>query len=161
MHEGPRNQSLATPWAVVREIEKAIGRSFELDVCATEETAKAPLYFDEDDDGLSQPWDRLWFCNPPFNDIKSWSAKAINVEAPGVMIVPSNRTEQAWFHQLRELERNGYASLVFLQRRVNYEGGPSSAPFPSCLWGIGPDWMLRDLRQIENIPRDKLFKEST
>lgn len=38
---------------------------FTLDVCAVPENAKCEKFYTPDDDGLSQPWDGVVWCNPP------------------------------------------------------------------------------------------------
>ena len=52
--------------------------SFE-DAAATDKTAKCPLYYTPETDGLSQSWDRggAVFCNPPYGrEIGKWVKKA-------------------------------------------------------------------------------------
>lgn len=37
----------------------------DLDVCATDATvARAPRFYTPEQNGLMQPWDGLWWCNP-------------------------------------------------------------------------------------------------
>lgn len=66
-------------------------------------------------DGLYQPWrgPRVW-CNPPFDDIEVWVAKAwveslVRHEDLEViaMLLPSNREEQEWWQHLVEPFRDG------------------------------------------------------
>ena len=48
---------------------------FVLDAAATDKTAKCPLYYTPETDGLSQSWDRggAVFCNPPYGrEIGKW-----------------------------------------------------------------------------------------
>ena len=52
---------------------------FVLDAAATDKTAKCPLYYTPETDGLSQSWDRggAVFCNPPYGrEIGKWVKKA-------------------------------------------------------------------------------------
>lgn len=52
---------------------------FVLDAAATDETAKCPLYYTPETDGLSQSWDcgGAVFCNPPYGrEIGKWVKKA-------------------------------------------------------------------------------------
>ena len=59
--------------------------SFVLDAAATNKTAKCPLYYTPETDGLSQSWDRggAVFCNPPYGrEIGKWVQKAFE-EARG------------------------------------------------------------------------------
>lgn len=157
-HQGPRDQTLATPWRWVRAVERALGRTFDLDVCAAPETAKAPRFYTELDDGLRSPWEGLCWCNPPFDNIRAWVARGIQqwdfymenaTDFGGVVfVVPCTKTEQAWWQTLRHLERKGAAWSAFPPERINYEGASSGAPFPSCFWALGPAWM-RSIQQLE------------
>ena len=54
-------------------------------------------------DGLLYPWEgeSVW-CNPPFSDIYPWICKAwgeFRSARSIVMLVPANRTEQAWWQK--------------------------------------------------------------
>lgn len=62
------------------------------------------------EDGLFRSWagERLW-VNPPFDDIERWVRKAwLEADAAEliVMLLPANRTEQPWFHELVEPYRD-------------------------------------------------------
>ena len=52
-----------TPPEFVAQLEAEFG-AFTLDPCARAETAKAPLYYDLECDGLRQPWSGHVFVNP-------------------------------------------------------------------------------------------------
>lgn len=39
---------------------------FDLDVCALPENAKCKRYYTPEMDGLSQPWEGMCWCNPPY-----------------------------------------------------------------------------------------------
>lgn len=78
-------QQYATPWVfidwVIDEVLVPRGRGFfGIDVCASQENAKAASYFDEDRNGLEMHWTNhqkgpAW-CNPPFRDVQPWLRKA-------------------------------------------------------------------------------------
>ena len=52
---------------------------FDLDVCALPENAKCASYYTQDQDGLSQPWDGVCWCNPPYGrNIGLWVKKALD-----------------------------------------------------------------------------------
>ena len=58
---------------------------FVLDAAATDKTAKCPLYYTPETDGLSQSWDRggAVFCNPPYGrEIGKWVKKAYFTHFP-------------------------------------------------------------------------------
>lgn len=49
---------------------------FDLDVCALPENAKCARYYTPEQDGLSQPWAGICWCNPPYGrEIGSWVRK--------------------------------------------------------------------------------------
>jgi len=154
-HAGSRNQALATPWEWIRRIEGCLGRRFDLDVCAADSTAKADKYYTKKDDGLRQPWNGLSWCNPPFESISPWVKKAIKEchnnerHAGTIMVVPANRSDQAWWQHLRELEHLNMAVSAYPAERIYYLGGPSKPPFPSMFWGIGPQRLMIKLHGME------------
>ena len=102
---------------------------FDLDAAACHENAQCRVYYTQDGcwgkqtsdgidypcrphklsdlDGLTGSWkDRRVWCNPPFSDLRPWVEKAWASEANlVVMLVPANRTEQAWWQELVEPDR--------------------------------------------------------
>jgi phage N-6-adenine-methyltransferase len=121
--------------------------NFTLDVAASASNHKLPRYFDIATNGLSQPWvgERVW-CNPPFSDITPWVQKAwIETQSAPVivMLVPANRTEQAWWHQYIEPYRDRAGSplrVEFIRHRLRFIAAGNSdvqanerPPFGVCL----------------------------
>jgi phage N-6-adenine-methyltransferase len=133
----------ATPPEVFCPLHAEFG--FTVDVCATAENAKLPLYFSEREDGLSQSWgrERCWM-NPPYGrEIYAWTRKARESAAAGALVVgllPAS-TDLAWWHE----DVIGHASEVrWLRGRVRFlTGGPyrASGFFASCvvIWLPGVD----------------------
>lgn len=86
--------------------------AFDLDVAADEESHHADNYFTIQMDGLKQRWfGRVW-CNPPYSDIEPWVQRAWLSHERGdtsviAMLLPCNRTEQAWWQELIEPVRDG------------------------------------------------------
>ena len=118
---------------------------FTVDVAAAEHNAKLERFFDEGADGLVQSWDgeRVW-CNPPYSDIRPWLEKAwVSAAEIVVMILPANRTEQAWWQELVEPYRDRAGSpltVEFIAGRTRFiapgaDGiGPNERPpFGCCL----------------------------
>lgn len=118
---------------------------FTVDVAASAENMQCPRYFDKEADGLRQPWagETVW-CNPPYSDIRPWVAKAwAEPTAHIVMLLPANRTEQGWWQDLVEPERDRIGSRLtvqFLRGRLRFirAGGDSIGtnerpPFGCCL----------------------------
>jgi phage N-6-adenine-methyltransferase len=82
---------------------------FTLDVAATLANAKCERYYTKADDGLVQSWqgERVW-CNPPYDVLHPWVEKAWSSNAELVaMLIPANRTEQPFWQNLIEPNRDG------------------------------------------------------
>ena len=133
-------------WATPPELMEAIHNqwglwSFTLDACAEPWSAKAPKFYTVQDDGLSQPWNGMVWCNPPYGrDVGAWLEKAyketrLNRSCKGVFVLTFVRSDTQWWHDYVR-----YAdSVVMLKGRVKFQAGPEdtaptqSAPAPSCL----------------------------
>lgn len=117
---------------------------FDLDVACLPESALCSKYFTPDDDGLSQDWTGVAWCNPPFNNIKGWAKKAAEEHVKGatiLMLVPSRTDTQAFQKFLFEFA----PVLCFIKSRLKFDNPslPSwkedgshkktTAPFPTCL----------------------------
>ena len=116
------------------------GHRFDLDPCATAETAKAddwygpgsPLF----EDGLAIPWfGRSAYVNPPYgrNIIEKWVEKCYTEVANGdmdlvVALLPAS-TSAGWWHQwvMQATE------IRLLKGRVRYKGAPSAATWDSVI----------------------------
>lgn len=116
---------------------------FTIDVAAAAHNTKCERYYDKATNGLRQPWDgeRVW-CNPPYSDIRPWVAKAWSSAALTVMLLPANRTEQAWWQDLVEPYRDRGLGLTveFLRGRWRFlkpgqqrVGANERPPFGLCL----------------------------
>ncbi len=92
--------------------------AFDLDVAACREAHHAPRYFTVADDGLKCGWifERIW-CNPPYDVIGPWIAKAWETMLEAAvhgrpepvigMLIPDNRREQPFWQRLVEPFRDG------------------------------------------------------
>lgn len=109
---------------------------FTVDAAASNENALLDTYWDRTTDGLTQDWSghRVW-CNPPYSDIRPWVEKAAAATRCGcelvVMLLPANRTEQAWWQDYIEMQRDigGRVTTRFLRGRHRF-GRPPGAPTP-------------------------------
>lgn len=140
--------NLGTDPALFRALDERF--HFTLDVAASEANAKC-FYFigagdDPGDDGLKVQWrERVW-CNPPYSQIRQWIEKAwaewnaSHVELI-VMLLPANRTEQAWWQDLVEPFRlAGTLRVEFIRGRQRFVlpgaeaiGPNERPPFGCCL----------------------------
>lgn len=121
---------------------------FTLDAAANETNAKCGEFFTLQRSGLDRRWDghRVW-CNPPYSDIAAWVGKAASeteIRCPlAVLLLPANRTEQKWWQNWIEPNRDYPGSRIevrFLAKRINFgvpgnEAGKfhSSPPFGLCV----------------------------
>ena len=106
--------------------------NFTLDVCALPENAKCAQYYTPEEDGLSQPWTGVCWCNPPYGrEIGKWVERAYGQTLQGtttVMLLPA-RTDTRWFHNY--IYHN--AEVRFIRGRLKFGNSNNSAPFPSMV----------------------------
>lgn len=107
---------------------------FTVDAAALAYNAKLSRFWTPEDDGLAQDWtgERVW-CNPPFSACEPWVRKASErVAELAVLLLPANRTEQVWWHDLVEPVRDRGRGLAveFLPGRMRFGLG-GNAPLPN------------------------------
>ena len=126
-----------TPKDFFDELDKEF--RFTLDVCALPENAKCDKYYTPDQDGLSQPWNGVCRCNPPYGRrIGLWVKKAYHESEIGntvVMLLPA-RTDTKWFHEYIYKKQN--VEIRFVPGRLKFGGSKNSAPFPSMVCVFRP-----------------------
>lgn len=110
-----------TPPDLVEQFAQEFG-PFDLDPCAREANAKAPLYYTLEDDGLLQEWHGKVWLNPPYSNPKPWCQKAIEETQAGraamvVALLPA-ATDTGWFHDLVL----PHAEVRFLRGRIKFLG---------------------------------------
>lgn len=67
-------------WETPQELFDELDREFHfaLDTCALPENAKCARYYTPEQDGLSQPWKGVCWCNPPYGrGIGRWVEKVL------------------------------------------------------------------------------------
>ena len=127
---------------------------FTLDVACLEDSALCTKYFTPDDDGLVQDWGKeICWMNPPYNDIKSWCAKAQDAYLKGATVVgliPA-RTDTKAFHDHIVQD---CSCICFVKGRLKfYNGGDTlnSAPFPSMLFILDKDLTTEKIKVLDSI----------
>lgn len=137
----------ATSWETFQPLHERF--HFTLDVAASQHNAKCVRFVTKQQDGLSVPWsgERVW-CNPPYSRIPAWVEKAWSEWRSGnppsciVMLLPANRTEQAWWQDFVEVFRDRSDSTLqteFLRDRIRFvrDGakgiGPNERPPFGCV----------------------------
>lgn len=105
---------------------------FTLDVCATPENAKCPVFFTKEVDGLAQKWSGICWMNPPYGRAMiAWLKKAVEEKANGVTtvaLIPA-RTNTGWWHDI--VQPN--ADVEFVRGRPKFGGATHGLPQPLAL----------------------------
>lgn len=121
-----------TPQAFFDQLAREF--SFTLDAAADKENAKCARYYTAEDDGLTQPWEGVVWCNPPYGrGIDAWIRKGWESAQAGatvVMLLPL-RTSPAYFHDYIL----GKAEIRFVRGRITFKKGEKghNAPFDSMV----------------------------
>jgi phage N-6-adenine-methyltransferase len=135
----------ATPPALFASLDRIF--HFELDVCATPENAKCPVFFTKEQDGRKQDWRQLrCFCNPPYGrQIGPWVKKSYEASQAGALVC---RTDTAWFHDYVKYR----AEIHFLRGRIIFGEAKHNAPFASmiAIYGKRDNRRLRFCQQCGN-----------
>lgn len=125
-----KSQEWSTPQSFFDAIDARYG--FTLDACALPHNAKCPDYFTPEDDALTQRWEGVVWCNPPYSHgIGRWVQKAYDESRHGalvVLLIPA-RTETSWWHDYAMQA----SEIVLIRGRMRFSGSPINAPFPSAL----------------------------
>jgi phage N-6-adenine-methyltransferase len=133
VHGSSERHDWETPQDLFDELDAEFG--FDLDVCATAETAKCARYLTPADDGLAQPWRGTCWMNPPYGSaIGDWVAKAAASAREGatvVCLVPARVDTGWWWDHCR------HGEVRFLRGRLRFDGGGTGAPFPSAVVVLG------------------------
>ena len=127
-------------WETPQELFDRMDRQFhfEMDVAATAENTKCINFYTREMDGLSLPWSRVNWCNPPYGaEILEWCRKADEEAQNGnltVMLIPA-RTDAGWFHEYCKKYR-----IEFIRGRIKFVGAKYNAPFPSMFVFFGKEF---------------------
>lgn len=124
-----------TPQAFFDHLDGIYG--FTLDAAAFPHNAKCARYFTVEDDALTQRWEGVVWCNPPYSPlIGKWVHKGYLEAQKGstvVMLIPA-RTDTAWFHDYVMRARK----VTLIRGRLRFGGSDNSAPFPSMVVEFAP-----------------------
>jgi phage N-6-adenine-methyltransferase len=119
------------------QLQASGGKIPDVDVCATEDNTKAPLFITPEMDALTTDWDILGpgtvcFMNPPYSRVKEFCAKAVEqAETRNCIViglVAARPDTDWWWDWALEAKR-----IIFLHGRIKFIGAKSGAPFPSAV----------------------------
>jgi len=106
----------------------------EIDVCATAQDKKCELFIGED--SLNKEWNRDFWMNPPYSNVKDWIRKAyfshIKYNVSGLALLFAKVDTKVWHSCIL----HGQAEVYFIQGRIKFfKNGAESknpAPYPSA-----------------------------
>lgn len=121
VHFSSATDCWSTPSDVYEKLNKEF--NFDFDPCPLNEN---PTF-----DGLSIPWGKSTFCNPPYSQLKLWIKKAYDESPLGktvVMLIPSRTDTKAWHDYVMKS-----SDIRFIKGRLKFGNAKNSAPFPSAI----------------------------
>lgn len=108
-------------WHTPKDVYEKLNSEFDFDF------DPCPLH--SSFDGLAMSWrGKRVFCNPPYDNIKSFLTKARESDL-SVFLIPA-RTDTRWFH---EIVLPHAVEIRFIKGRLKFGGAKNSAPFPSMV----------------------------
>lgn len=133
MHFSQDSDEWATPAWLFQLLDREF--KFEVDVCATVESAKCRRFFSIAEDGLKRRWQGTCFMNPPYSEYGFWIEKALRSsreDATVVCLIPA-RTDTSYWHDFVTKAKE----IRFLRGRLSFNDF-GTAPFPSAVVVFSP-----------------------
>ncbi|MGB0377570.1 MAG: DNA N-6-adenine-methyltransferase, partial [Poseidonia sp.] len=134
--KGPSKDDHRTPIDILVQLTREMGvPTFDLDAAASGENRVCWVYYDQEKDGLKQPWMGKTWCNPPYRQIPQWVEKAhreasTNLDVELVWMLLPCRPSTRWFRYVMATA----AEIRLIHGRLKFHGphevANSSAPFP-------------------------------
>ena len=132
---GKSKQDYSTPKDFIDAVEKLFG-PLAWDLACGETNNKAPNFYTEEDDSLSQDWTKLegnLWLNPPFGKIAPWAKKCASSISCGkrILLLTPASVGSNWF---RDYVYDKALTVFALNPRLSFDG---KAPFPKdCILSI-------------------------
>lgn len=126
LSKSSKSSEYGTPIELYQKLNKIF--NFGLDPCTTEDNPLGTgIYFTKEHDGLSYPWNRNVFCNPPFGKGVSEWIKKMNKESSDynreyvyVMLLPA-KMDTKWMQDLIMNQMDDIHSCIyFLKGRLKF-----------------------------------------
>ena len=123
----------ATPQEFFDKLDWRFG-PFDLDPCATLDTAKCLNFYTPMEDGLTKDWEtHCSFVNPPYGrEIAKWIKKGYDEgqkkNTKVVMLIPARTDTKYWQDYVMKAQE-----VYFIRGRLKFGESTNSAPFPSAV----------------------------
>lgn len=141
VHYSSKSSEHLTPPHIVRMVFDVLG-GIDLDPSADEtKTIPAVIHYTITEDGLTHPWMRKVYMNPPYGrDIPLWVSKLVGEYEFGncseaIALLPA-RVDTKWWGSLSDYP------TCFIRGRLHFSGSPNAAPFPSAVVYLGQNMEL-------------------
>ena len=135
---GNKTDCWNTPLEVVEKVQEFFNYKLELDPCCNDKSAPnvpAMRYYDEADDGLSQPWNAdTVFMNHPYSQSKLWVPYAVKqheLHNNEMLLLIKLDVSTKWWSSVAI-----YPWLAY-NRRLRFGNGQGAAPFQSAMVYLG------------------------
>ncbi|MBI4869278.1 MAG: adenine methyltransferase [Candidatus Wallbacteria bacterium] len=128
-----------TEYLTPRHIIDALG-PFDLDPCASSVRPwpTAAKHYTIDDDGRSQPWEGLVWCNPPFGPAEADFARLMARHGNGILLGCPSKTETRTWQEVILPNCSGILLLTPRLKFCNVDGTEMPGTFgASCLVAFG------------------------
>lgn len=115
-----------------------MGITFDIDVAAPPNGVPwipCKKFYTQKDDGLTQTWDGLVWCNPPYSNIEPWVDRMIE-HKNGVALLP--HTKGGWREKIWSKADGLVESKAINQMLFTFQGRNNKAVFPTLFlaaWG--------------------------
>jgi hypothetical protein len=132
----PQTQLGNDDWYTPKFIFDALQLTFDIDVAAPPggiDWIPAKRFYTMADDGLSQPWDGLVWCNPPFSKLTPWVDRFIE-HGNGVLLTPFGRSK--WLDRIWDSNAT-ILNLPTTMRWLKPDGTQHPMNFGVVLWAMG------------------------
>ncbi len=123
-----------TPMNVLNKVHALFGGIIDLDPCTTAlNPTGAQNIFCPPADGLEKNWMDGTYVNPPYSQIKKWSARCATshmLEGNEIVLLCPARTDTKWWH---ENVVKFATAICYVKGRLKFVGQLHGAPFPSAI----------------------------
>ena len=132
VHYSSEKQTWETPQDFFDKVNDIF--KFTLDAYAENETAKVDKYFTVDDDALTQDWNGVVWCNPPYGreQIKFINKGLLESKNHGstiVFLIPARPDTKIW----QDVIFKNASQICFIKGRLRFGNSKDNAPFPCAL----------------------------
>ena len=104
--------------------------------------------YSQADDGLTQPWHGLVWCNPPYSDILPW-VRRLNKHGNGIALLP--HTKGGWRQEIWEQADGLVESKEINQMLFNYQGRSNKSVFPTLFLAAWGDVGLKAIAKVGRV----------